>query len=142
MGFAIPVDAVRRSLRELRRRGQVDYGYLGVTSLVVWPQLAERLDVDAVGAALVEEVEPGSPAEEAGIHAGDSRIAFQGQPQIAVGGDVILAVNGRRLNQTDDLADLVGALGAGDTVRLDLLRDGERRTVKLELGRRAAAPPE
>ena len=142
VGFAIPVDAVRRSLRELRRRGQVDYGYLGVTSLVVWPQLAERLDADAVGAALVEEVEPGSPAEEAGIQAGDSRITFQGQPQIAVGGDVILAVNGRRLNQTDDLADLVGALGAGDTVRLDLLRDGKRRTVKLELGRRAAAPPE
>jgi S1-C subfamily serine protease len=120
----------------------VDYGYLGVTSLVIWPQLGERLDLDAAGAALVEDVEPGSPAEEAGIQAGDSRITFQGQPQIAVGGDVILSVNGRRLNQTDDLADLVGALGAGDTVKLALLRDGERRTVELELGRRGAAPPE
>jgi S1-C subfamily serine protease len=142
VGFAIPVDAVRRSLHELRRRGRVDYGYLGVKSLVVWPQLAERLDLDAVGAALVEEVEAGSPAEEAGIDAGEQRISFQGQPDIPAGGDVILSVNGRRVTQTDDLADLVGALGSGDTVRLELLRDGERRIVELELGRRGAAPPE
>ena len=142
VGFAIPVDAVRRSLRELRRRGRVDYGYLGVSSMLIWPQLAERLGLDAVGAALVDDVEAGSPAEGAGIHAGEERITFQGQPQITVGGDVILSVNGRRVTQSDDLADLVGALSAGDTVRLGLLRDGERRTVEVELGRRGAAPPE
>jgi S1-C subfamily serine protease len=142
VGFAIPVDAVRRSLRELRRRGRVDYGYLGVSSMLIWPQLAERLGLDAVGAALVDDVEAGSPAEGAGIHAGEERITFQGQPQITVGGDVILSVNGRRVTQSDDLADLVGALSAGDTVRLGLLRDGERRTVEVELGRRGAVPPE
>ena len=46
VGFAIPVDAVRRSLRELRAEGKVDYGYLGVQTLVLWPQLAERLGLD------------------------------------------------------------------------------------------------
>jgi 2-alkenal reductase len=142
VGFAIPVDAVRRSLRELRSKGRVDYGYLGVRSLAVWPQLAERLEIDAEGAALVEQVEPGSPAEEAGIQGGERSITFQGQPQIPVGGDVILAVNGRRLSQADDLADLVSALSTGDSVRLQLLRDGDRRTVEVELGRRTAAAPE
>ena len=142
VGFAIPVDAVRRSLRELRGRGRVDYGYLGVSSFAIWPQLAERLDLDAVGAALVEEVEPASPAEEAGIQGGEDTITFQGQPQIPTGGDVILSVNGRRLTPANDLADLVGALGAGDSVKLEILRDGDRRTVELELGRRTAAAPE
>ena len=142
VGFAIPVDAVRRSLRELRSKGRVDYGYLGVSSLVIWPQLAERLDIDAAGAALVEQVESGSPAQEAGIRGGSSSITFQGRPQIPVGGDVIVSVNSRRLSQSDDLADLVSALGAGDSVELELLRDGERRTVDVELGRRTAAAPE
>ena len=142
VGFAIPVDAVRRSLRELRTQGRVDYGYLGVSSVVIWPQLADRLDLDAVGAALVEDVEPASPAEEADIRGGEGSITFQGQPRIPVGGDVILSVNGRRLTPANDLADLVGGLAAGNSVKLGVLRDGDRRTVELELGRRAAAPPE
>jgi S1-C subfamily serine protease len=54
VGFAIPVDAVRRSLRELRRKGRVDYGYLGVTTLPVWPQLAERLKLRDRDGALVQ----------------------------------------------------------------------------------------
>ena len=46
VGFAIPVDAVDRSLRELREDGRVEYGYLGVTTLSLWPQLARRLDLN------------------------------------------------------------------------------------------------
>ncbi|HZC14775.1 MAG TPA: trypsin-like peptidase domain-containing protein, partial [Thermoleophilaceae bacterium] len=83
VGFAIPVDAVRRSLRELRGDGRVDYGYLGVETLIVWPQLAERLGLDAAaGAALVRKVEADSPAEDEGLDAGDETIEFQGQPGI------------------------------------------------------------
>ena len=61
VGFAIPVDTVSRSLRELRDAGKVDYGYLGVSTLILWPQLAERLDIGARAGALVQEVEAGSP---------------------------------------------------------------------------------
>ena len=74
VGFAIPVDAVRRSLRELRADGRVGYGYLGVTTLVLWPQLAERLDLDVAGGALIQEVEADSPAEDAGLREGGSEI--------------------------------------------------------------------
>ena len=55
VGFAIPVDAVRRSLDELRARGRVSYGYLGVSSLVLWPQAAERLDLAVRDGAVVEQ---------------------------------------------------------------------------------------
>jgi S1-C subfamily serine protease len=141
VGFAVPVDAVRRSLRELRRRGRVDYGYLGVGSQVLYPQLAERLDLDVGAGALVQEVEKDSPAEDAGIKAGDDEITFQGRP-VPAGGDVIVAVDGKRLTLHQDLADVISSKSAGDRVRLQLLRDGERRAVVVTLGRRPAGSVE
>jgi S1-C subfamily serine protease len=141
VGFAVPVDAVRRSLRELRRNGRVDYGYLGVGTQVLYPQLAERLDLKVGAGALVQEVEEDSPAEDAGIEAGDDEITFQGR-QIPTGGDVIVAVDGKRLTLHEDLADVISTRSAGDRVRLVLLHDGERRTVQVTLGRRPAGSVE
>ena len=135
VGFAIPVDAVRRSLDELRDRGRVDYGYLGVSTLSLWPQLAERLDLDVADGALVQEIEPDSPAEDAELRAGDDEIEFQATP-VRTGGDVIVAVNGRPLSRRDDLADQISAMGAGEEVELELVRDGERRTITVKLERR------
>jgi S1-C subfamily serine protease len=135
VGFAIPVDAVRRSLRELRRDGRVDYGYLGVQTLVLWPQLAERLDLDVRDGALIQEIEDDSPAAKSELQAGDDEIEFQAQ-RLRTGGDVIVAVNGRRLTRRDDLADEISAMSAGDTVELELVRDGEHRTIRVRLGQR------
>jgi S1-C subfamily serine protease len=140
VGFAIPADAVRRSLRELRSKGRVDYGYLGVESLTIWPQLAERLDLDAETGALVQEIVEDSPAEDAGLEAGTDEITFQGQPEIATGGDLIVGVDGEELTREHDLADEISAHGAGEQVELQILRDGERRTIEVELGRRPARP--
>jgi S1-C subfamily serine protease len=138
VGFAVPVDAVRRSLRELRDKGRVDYGYLGVETLTVWPQLADRLGLDGDTGALVEKVVDGSPAEDAGIEPGDDEISFQGQDNIVTGGDLIVSVDGRRLTREHDLADKIAAHNTGEHVKLSLIRDGARRTVEVELGRRPA----
>jgi S1-C subfamily serine protease len=138
VGFAIPVDAVRRSLRELRHDGKVDYGYLGVESLTVWPQLAERLGLDVKTGALVQKVVDGSPAADAGIQPGDDEITFQGQDQIATGGDLIVGVNGREFTREHDLADEISDHSAGDQVRLSVIRDGKRRTIEVKLGSRPA----
>jgi 2-alkenal reductase len=135
VGFAIPVDAVRRSVRELRTAGRVDYGYLGVSTLSLWPQLAERLGLEVADGALVQEIEPDSPAEDADLQAGDDEIEFQATG-VRTGGDVIVAVNGRRLSRRDDLADQISAMSAGQEVELELVRDGERRTIRVELARR------
>jgi S1-C subfamily serine protease len=138
VGFAIPVDTVSRSLHELRAKGRVDYGYLGVETLTIWPQLAERLDLRADTGALVQDVVDGSPADHAGIRAGDDTISFQGQSNITAGGDLIVGVNGRPLTREHDLADEISTHSTGDRVRLSLLRDGARRTVEVELGKRPA----
>ena len=137
VGFAIPADTVRRSLRELRDDGRVSYGFLGVTSVTVWPQLAERLDLDDDDGALIQKVEEGSPAAKAGLRAGDDEIAFQGNDVIA-GGDVIVAVDGRELTREHDLTDLIGAHDSGDRVQLEYLRDGQRKAVTIKLASRPA----
>jgi S1-C subfamily serine protease len=136
VGFAIPVDAVRRSLSELRRDGRVEYGYLGVQTVILWPQLAERLGIDAEAGALVQRVEPDSPAEDEGLDPGDDTIDFQGQPDIPSDGDVIVAVDGRPLTRTQDLSDVIGRHAEGEKVVLTVVRDGERRRVSITLGKR------
>ena len=135
VGFAIPVDAVSRSLRELRANGKVGYGYLGVQTLSLWPQLAERLDLDVEDGALIQDIESDSPAEKAGLREGDDEIGFQAT-RVRTGGDVIVAVDGRRLSRSDDLADEISAMSAGDEVELELVRDGQHKTVRVRLGER------
>jgi len=142
VGFAIPVDTVRRSLRELRETGEVDYGYLGVTSQVLYPQLAKRLDVTAESGALVVEVAEDSPAAEAELDAGEPTISFQGQSGIPSEGDVIVAVEGERLTRSSDLADLVSRRGSGEKVELSVVRGDEERTVEVTLGERPEQAPE
>jgi S1-C subfamily serine protease len=139
VGFAIPVDAVGRSLRELRKNGRVAYGFLGVTSRRLWPQAAEKLGVEAEEAALVEEVQGGTAAAEAGIEGGDREISFQGE-MLKVGGDVIVAVDGERITRERDLADLISARSEGDEVELEIIRDGRNLTMKVELDRRPTGP--
>jgi S1-C subfamily serine protease len=135
VGFAIPVDAVSRSLGELRGKGRVDYGYLGVSTLVLWPQLADRLKLDVPNGALVQQIESNSPAEKAKLRAGSDEIEFQAT-RVRTGGDVIVAVNGRRLSRREDLADEISAMSAGNQVTLDIVRDGRHRTIHLTLGAR------
>ncbi|MEK6227749.1 MAG: trypsin-like peptidase domain-containing protein [Actinomycetota bacterium] len=140
VGFAIPVDTVRRSLSELREKGRVDYGYLGVESVTLWPQAAERLNVDTDNGAVLGEIQAGSPAEDADLKGGRPE-EFQGG-QLPVGGDVIVAVDGRKLTRRVDLADLVSTHSAGDKIELEVIREGDRRTVDVTLGKRPDSPPD
>ena len=136
VGFAVPVDAVRRSLDLLREDGEAEYGYLGVSTQELYPQLADKLGLDVEVGALVSEVVDDSPADDAGLSAGDRRIEFQGQSDIAADGDVIVAVNGDELTHRTDLADLISLFEPGEKVKLGVLRDGNERTIEVELGER------
>ncbi len=141
VGFAVPSDTVRRSLRALRAKGRVDYGYLGVTSQPLYPQLARRLELPGAAGALIVRVEDGSPADEAGLRAGGRKIDFQGQTDIPEDGDVVVAVDGRRLTRTLDLADAISEHDAGDNVELTVIRAGRRRAIEVELGERPDRAP-
>jgi 2-alkenal reductase len=140
VGFAVPVDTVRRSLGELRTKGHVDYAYLGVTTLELYPQLAERLGLPVSHGALVASLEAGGPAAKAGIRAGQGSVEFQGQKDIPQGGDAIVAVDGKPITQAADLPNLIGLKSPGDTVRLTLLNGKDRRVVSVKLTPRPIKP--
>jgi S1-C subfamily serine protease len=140
VGFAVPISAVVRSIEQLREDGEVSYAYIGVSSQALYPQLAERLDIEVDFGGLIAEVVAGGPADDAGLRGGERELRFQAG-DYTVGGDVILAVEGRRVIEPDDLASRISAFSPGDEVALEILRDGERREVTVTLGERPTTLP-
>jgi S1-C subfamily serine protease len=139
VGFAVPISAVKRSIEQLRQNGEASYAYIGVSAQALYPQLAERLELDTDHGGLIATVVPGGPADEAGLRGGDGNIIFQAQ-RLRVGGDVILSVNGREVVEPSDLSEMISALHPGDDATLEVLRDGERIDIEVTLGERPASP--
>jgi S1-C subfamily serine protease len=135
VGFAVPISAVKRSLAQLMRDGSAEYAYIGVSTQTLYPQLARKLELDTDYGGLLSEVVPGSPADEAGLRGGGEKVRFQAAAYEA-GGDVILAVDGRKVVRPDALAHFISFYQPGDTVTLEVLRDSERRQVEVTLGKR------
>jgi S1-C subfamily serine protease len=140
VGFAVPVDAVKRSLDMLRRGGQARYAYLGVSSVPLYPQLVDRFQLDADKGAWVQQVTPGGPAARAGIRGGRGAERFQAQ-EFAAGGDVITKVEGRPVADSSDRAEVVAGFAPGDNVTLEIRRDGDTSEVEVRLGERPLGNP-
>jgi serine protease Do len=121
IGFAIPINAVKTVLEQLRSSGRVTRGWLGVAVQQMTPELAESFGLDQERGALVAEVIKDSPAEQAGLERGD----------------VILAFDGHQIKEVRDLPLLVAATPVDKMVKLQILRDGKERTVKLTIGKMA-----
>jgi S1-C subfamily serine protease len=132
VGFAIPATAIRYSLDQLREDGEVEYAYLGVSTQGVYPQLADELNIASDTGALISSVVPDGPADRAGLRGSDGEQTFQGLP-VETGGDVIVAVDGTDLKSESDLAELISRQRPGQTVTLEIIRDGDRRQVEVEL---------
>jgi S1-C subfamily serine protease len=135
VGFAVPVDAVKRSLEMLRKGGEARYAYLGVSSVGLFPQLVDRFNLDVQKGAWVQEVNAGGPADEAGIRGGGGPVAFQAT-EYKPGGDVITKVDGRPVTDSAELADRIAGFEPGQEVPLEVHRDGEAREIKVRLGER------
>jgi serine protease Do len=120
IGFAIPADVAADITRQLISGGKIARGYLGVGIEAIDRGRAEALGLPAARGALVGEVRPGGPAERAGIQTGD----------------VVLSVNGRQVDDANSLTRQVAATRAGQTIRLEVLRGGQRRTLNVVSGTR------
>jgi S1-C subfamily serine protease len=140
VGFAVPVDTIKRSLAQLRENGHVDYAYLGVSTQDLYPQLARRLGIEAENGALVVSVESGGPADDAGLEPGDERITFEGQEDVPVGGDAIVRADGKPVHSSADLTSIVGLAEPDEEIILEVVRGGERRAVGVTLGERPERP--
>ena len=128
IGFAVPVNTAKKLLPQLRQGGEIEHAWLGVEMSDVNAEVAKQLDLPVDHGALVVQATEDSPAEDAGIQGGD--------PETGEGADVITAIDGKSVNTSEDLANAIAAKQPGDSVELELYRDGEKETVEVELGER------
>ncbi len=135
VGYAIPVEVVRRTLMALRKDGEVDYAYLGVATARIYPQLARRFKLPVTAGAWVQDVVKDGPADEAGLRSGGKETRFQART-IKNGGDIITAVDGKPLGSAAALGVALLPKRSGDEVVLRVYRDGKPRDVTIKLGER------
>ncbi|TXH96842.1 MAG: PDZ domain-containing protein, partial [Pseudomonas sp.] len=118
LSFAIPIDVAMDVANQLKSAGKVNRGWLGVVIQEVNKDLAESFGLDKPAGALVAQVLEEGPAAKGGLQVGD----------------VILSLNGRPIIMSADLPHLVGALKPGSQADLEVVREGERKRIRLSIG--------
>jgi S1-C subfamily serine protease len=135
IGFAIPVNTAKRIVNDLLSTGRVRRAYLGIEGTSVWPQLAQALDLPAEEGILIERVQAGGPADNAGIRGGN-RTVVAGLMRLVIGGDLLVAIDGQKVAQNLDVNVLLNRKRPGDAVTLTIYRGSGRMDVKVTLGDR------
>ena len=136
VGFAIPIDAAKRSVQQLLAKGRVTYAYVGIETDDMTPSLARALHYGVDHGALVIDVKSGSPAEHAGLRGGNSEVDVLGIQNLVTGGDVITAINGTPVDHADDVVRIVSTLQPKDVAVFTVVRNGERRKLAVTLAER------
>jgi S1-C subfamily serine protease len=139
IGFAVPSNTARRVVPQLKSEGRVRRAYLGISGRTLDRSLG-ALNLPADRGVLVQSVEAGTPAEEAGLRGGDTQVAIDGDV-VMVGGDIIRRVDGRDVGSMEDVVDVLDQREPGERIELEVLRDGETATVEVELGERPGIAP-
>jgi S1-C subfamily serine protease len=136
VGFAVPIDSAKRSMRELLATGKVAYAYVGISSEDLTPEIARKFGYGAPRGALVDKVVPETPADRAGLRAGIRNATVNGQ-QVTVGGDAIVAINGEPVQTASDVVRIVAErLAPGQVAKFTIVRGRKRLVLPLRLGAR------
>jgi putative serine protease PepD len=138
VGFAVPSATVRTVTAELLSTGHAEHPYLGVEVQTIDPAVASVARGVPERGVLVSRVTQGGPAAKAGIVGGNEELVVQGE-QVVVGGDAIVAIDGKPIDSSDALAALVAQHRPGDQVVLRVVRDGTARSVTVTVGSAPAA---
>ena len=134
IGFAMPVNRAKAILEEFRATGQISHPVHGITSTIfVQGDVAEALNMPASGGLLIEGLDERSPAKAAGLR-GPDRMVIVGMYRLGVGGDLIVAIDGRPVDGQDALRKAMNQKRAGDKMELTIFRGGRTMKVTLVLG--------
>jgi S1-C subfamily serine protease len=138
IGFAVPADTVKEVVAQLVTTGRVDRAYLGIGGATVNAELARvfRLPVDA--GVLVEVVGDDTPAARAGVKPGTSPTVVAGEGY-TLGGDLIVALAGKRVSSLEELRDVLADHKPGETVKLQIYRGNRQRALDVTLGRQPSS---
>jgi S1-C subfamily serine protease len=133
IGFAIPINTAKAVLNDLTRFGHVKRPSLGIHYYAIGPDLAEQMGLAVDSGLLIQKLIPGGAAERAGMHGGNQQ-AYVGNTPILLGGDLIVAIDGQQVSDTDEVSVLMEKHQAGDTVSVTFYRGRKQITLKLILG--------
>ncbi len=121
IGFAIPVNMARSLMEQILANGEVRRGQIGVAIQDLTPEIAGGLGIDAKEGALIAQVQPGSSADKAGLKRGD----------------LVISVDGVLVRSSGDLRNRIGLLPVGKKIQMEVLREGKREKIDVEVGERA-----
>ncbi len=137
IGFAIPINRARAIMqemikedREIERRP-----WLGISGITVTEELARVLNLPVKEGAMIVEVVPGSPADKAGLHAGEVQIIYRGYV-LTIGGDIIIAIDGEKVDSMEKLVDIISRKKVGQEIEITFIRGGEVMKTRAKLGGR------
>jgi len=138
IGFAMPISRAKAMLEAYQSGRKFGRPRLGVSGVYVAGDLAAALELPEQGGFLVYDVSPDSPAAEAGIR-GARRWVIIGNTEVGIGGDLIMALDGRAVDRADAINQVISRKRPGDTVELQIFRGGRRMTLRVTLS--AASQP-
>jgi len=133
IGFAIPINTAKAVLNDLVTLGRVRRPALGVRTIPISPELADEIGLPADYGLLIVQVIPGGSAEQAGLRGGTER-ALLGNSPIMLGGDLIVAIDGEKVEDEQDLSQMMNNHRAGDTVKVTIYRNKKKIDVNVALG--------
>ena len=139
IGFAVPVNAAKSVLRDLREVGRVIRPWLGIQGREVDGRLGAVVRVPITAGYLVEIVYDGSPADRAGVRGGNLSVVIQGEEYL-LGGDIVTAIQGVPIRTHQEYLGKVKTLRPGQRVRMTIVRDGQSRELTLTVAERPRLP--
>jgi S1-C subfamily serine protease len=133
IGFAIPVNTAKAVIADFAKYGRIRRPSLDISTLAIGPDIAEQIGLPADYGVLIQRVLPGGAADKAGLHGGNQRAGYLGNMLVMSGGDLIIAMDGQEIANTQDLAAAMNSHKADDEVTLTIFRGRRKMDVKVKL---------
>jgi S1-C subfamily serine protease len=141
IGFAIPIDTVRANLEQLKKTGEVEHAFIGISGGTITSELAKAINLPVDEGILVQSVVEDGPADKAGIEGGNTTATIEGE-EVGLGGDIITEIDGKKITSVDELIELMDAAEPGEKLELTVIQDRDEKTVEVTLGTQPESPSE
>ncbi len=138
IGFAVPANTVKTVLAQLLKSGKVEHAYLGVYAIPITPAVSRSFRLRVDNGLVVQSTTAGSGAAKAGVKGGTQQVVIAGE-SFRMGGDVIVAADGKPVTTVDALRDVIAAHAPGDKIVLKIYRGQQAKSVTVMLGRQPAS---
>jgi S1-C subfamily serine protease len=139
IGFAMPINRAKVMLEEYHTSGRIRLPVLGLRSQLVQGEIAEALGLPSEGGLLIQQIERGSAAADAGLRGPTKRVIVGNMYALLIGGDLIVAVDGKPVETQDAIARSMTRKRVGDPLELSVWRDGRRQKIIVKLGESGSA---